>query len=196
MCEIQCAGLWHQKQCQTPPGTPAYEPKIDQFNRDFEQISKLDGAHSSAGPFGYFAGDVDARPGSVDVPNVGSLKRTADGFALTVLRQNLYGIPLGRVDYQVDSAKHAISVVETNHPNALGWFVSQGGTDSYELHTDSQTIEKHHHHSNSLLESGGLAPSPPSADQPDQQVPNPFRRSLRLWACWPANRPPGRRWRG
>ncbi|MBI3929368.1 MAG: hypothetical protein HY319_27730 [Armatimonadetes bacterium] len=157
---------WHRQAVERPPGTPDYGDKVDRFSGDFGSISKLDGSKPYASAFGVFAGDQDAAPGSVEVPGVGSLKRTAEGFTLGVLRQGLYGLPVGWATYRVNTEAHTIKATETSLPYYGGYFVSPGGTTSYTLHTDTQSLTDY--------QQSPLIDSPPGRENPMPHRPEQF----------------------
>lgn len=88
---------WHsgavhkQKEADKAADTALYNSTIEKFERAFDEVSKLDGS-TELGKL-----DFNKKPGEVDVPGVGSLRKTADGFVLETVKfaPGLSGFGLG-----------------------------------------------------------------------------------------------------
>lgn len=92
---------WHsgavqkQKEADKAADTALYNSTIEKFERAFDEVSNLDGS-TELGKL-----DFNKKPGEVDVPGVGSLRKTADGFVLETVKfaPAISGLALGFMGY-------------------------------------------------------------------------------------------------
>lgn len=152
---------WHSKaQTKAAPDHIKYDEQVDRFNTDFGAMSKMDGAQPCYAGLFSSAGDIDARPGNVNVPRMGSLQKTADGFSLQMERQGMYGSVAGWSRYQIDEKKRTIEVEHTTLPYAAGMFYSAGQTERFTLHTDTQAVSDYQNSPPAYI-AGAPATKPP-----------------------------------
>lgn len=116
--------------------------KFDSFQKDFDRISDLKGVDRA--PMGYFAGMKDTAPrdsGDVNVLGVGSLRQTANGCVLQVLRKGMHGIMLGSVTYEFDKAQQKVKTTEVNHALSAGFLNRPASTTSYTMDLQNRSVD-------------------------------------------------------
>ena len=124
-----------------PPGTD-YQTELDTFNRHFDNVSKADGAPTIVSLYGS-PGDIDKKPGSVNIPGSASLQKTAEGFQLTVLGHGMHGGLAGWCSYSVNEADQTVHVTKSRAPYSFGTGMVPGKTESFEMDLQSQTLSNY-----------------------------------------------------
>jgi len=117
------------------------EKKFETFEKDFHRISELKGVNRPAA--GYFLGLVDLAPaqsGNVDVVGIGSLRQTAQGCVIKMLRKGLYDSLAGYVTYEFDRAKNTVKATEVEHEQMQGYYLRPASTTSYTLDLNQQAV--------------------------------------------------------
>lgn len=148
--------------------SPSYETVVEQFDKDFTLLKNRD-RHADTPPepqLPYLpvalsihnprllAQDTDVRPGEVEIPNVGSLHSTPEGFSLRALEPSQM-LPLGMGmamvgersrSYEVNTNAGTISVTNTAAASYSGSAYNMGPkstpgfTESYVIDTSSGTV--------------------------------------------------------
>lgn len=133
---------WHNqsiaaRQEQVAVDASLFMQTLEQFNQSFERVAALDGAQATRPNF---VADRNPLPGEVDVPGIGNLTKTAEGFVLQVftnLAGPMYGMgytfmaPPQRIDkFSIDTTGGTITHEVYREPahNGLGRFLRQHGT--------------------------------------------------------------------
>ena len=147
---------WHQVQKKTPD----YSQAVKTFEQDLAVIKGLDRDASNVqwGPVGIdpYSGrtmyaDCDPRPGEVEVPGVGSLHSTPEGFSLRLLQGESFGVygfsslitGAGCREYQIDTKKGTICVIHevgASSAQSFGLYQNSGHVETYTIDTVNGTI--------------------------------------------------------
>ena len=115
-----------------PPRPPSYEDKFESFQSDMQHFAKKANLQSSL----QLAGK------NIDIPGVGSLKQTADGFKLHMVRHSFFG-PTRELDYLFHGgAAKTVEVQEKCTRGPVGEFFLGGPTQkSYTLDMKNHSIQ-------------------------------------------------------
>jgi len=116
----------------TTPRAPSYEDKFESFQSDLQYFAKRANLESSL----QLAGK------NIDLPGVGSLKQTADGFHLTMTRHGFFG-PTRELDYLFHGGStKTVEVQEKRTRGPIGEALFGGPTQqAYILDMKSKTVQ-------------------------------------------------------
>ena len=124
----------HQTKSEpTPPEPRDYHESYQQFDDDLGKIAR-----------GAAAAWLTGQPTEdVTTPDGATLKRTADGFSMQVVRQGMLG-PSRTVDYLYDKEKLTLDVRENSLKGPVREFFSgQPKTEHYTLNLFQNTVQEH-----------------------------------------------------
>ena len=123
---------WHRSATSSSSCDLKYHEAVETMMDDFTMMQKLD----DISPADSHLTDHDRRPGEVDVPEVGSLKSTQEGFNLTVIGHP-YSTPRNIRSHAINVATGTITVVQEVCPQNS----DRGYVERYTIDTQNHTIE-------------------------------------------------------
>ena len=182
---------WHtaaNKATEPVDPTPSFEQAVETFESDANRIKGYDLDYSSPQSFNLGVGalsprDKDLRPGEIDVPGVGSLHSTPEGFSLRLIAdkgqrwQMLAGFgkrAFRSREYKVDEKSNSIAVtniVGESYSHSIGGLrvpavskTEPGYRETYTINLGDNTVSQYKRNGNpfgisvgGITEGGALA---------------------------------------